>query len=48
MRYKPRFALFFAAVILFNLAANFAHPVPPTIIKDLQGNCLILFPDSIL
>ena len=36
MRYKLRFSLFFAAMILFNLAANFAHPVTPTIIQQLQ------------
>ena len=36
MRYKTRFALFFGAMILFNLAANFAHPVTPTIIQNLQ------------
>ena len=36
MRYKTRFAFFFGAVILFNLAANFAHPVTPTIIQDLH------------
>lgn len=36
MKYKTRFLLFFAAMILFNLAANFAHPVTPTIIKDLS------------
>ena len=36
MRYKTRFALFFGAMILFNLAANFAHPVTPTIIPNLQ------------
>ena len=35
MKYKTRFLLFFAAMVLFNLAANFAHPVTPTIIKDL-------------
>lgn len=35
MKYKTRFLFFFAAMILFNLAANFAHPVTPTIIKDL-------------
>lgn len=35
MKYKTRFMFFFAAMILFNLAANFAHPVTPTIIKDL-------------
>ena len=36
MNYKLRFFLFFAAMILFNLAANFAHPVTPTIIQDLH------------
>ena len=36
MRYKLRFALFFAAMILFNLAANFAHPITPTIIQELH------------
>ncbi len=36
MKYKARFLLFFAAMVLFNLAANFAHPVTPTIIKDLN------------
>ncbi|MBQ6719947.1 MAG: MFS transporter [Oscillospiraceae bacterium] len=36
MRYKTRFFLFFAGMILFNLAANFAHPVTPTIIQELQ------------
>ena len=35
MKYKTRFSLFFAAMILFNLAANFAHPVTPTIIQEL-------------
>jgi len=35
MNYKVRFLFFFAAMILFNLAANFAHPVTPTIIQDL-------------
>ena len=35
MKYKNRFSLFFTAMILFNLAANFAHPVTPTIIKNL-------------
>ena len=35
MKYKTRFLFFFSAMILFNLAANFAHPVTPTIIKDL-------------
>ena len=36
MTYKLRYYLFFTAMILFNLAANFAHPVTPTIIKDLS------------
>ena len=35
MKYKTRFAFFFAAMILFQMAANFAHPVTPTIIHDL-------------
>ena len=36
MKYKLRFSLFFTAMILFNLAANFAHPVTPTIIQNLN------------
>ena len=36
MKYKQRFLFFFAAMVLFNLAANFAHPVTPTIIQDLK------------
>lgn len=36
MKYKQRFLFFFGVMILFNLAANFAHPVTPTIIKDLK------------
>ena len=36
MNDKLRYSLFFAAMILFNLAANFAHPVTPTIIQQLQ------------
>lgn len=36
MRYKTRFAAFFAAMVLFNLAANFAHPVTPTVIQNLN------------
>ena len=36
MSYKTRFAFFFGAMILFQLAANFAHPVTPTIIQDLN------------
>ena len=35
MNYKIRFFFFFAGMILFQLAANFAHPVTPTIIQDL-------------
>lgn len=35
MKYKTRYFLFFTALILFHLAANFAHPVTPTIIHDL-------------
>ena len=38
MKYKTRFALFFGAMILFNLSANFAHPVTPTIIQNLRLN----------
>ena len=36
MKYKTRFTLFFAAMIIFNLAANFAHPMTPTLIQNLQ------------
>lgn len=36
MKYKTRFMAFFACMIIFNLAANFAHPVTPTIIQDLN------------
>ncbi len=36
MKYKTRFAAFFSAMVLFNLAANFAHPVTPTVIKNLD------------
>lgn len=36
MKYKARFTLFFAAMILFNLAANFAHPMTPTLIQNLH------------
>lgn len=36
MKYKLRFAFFFAAMILFQMAANFAHPVTPTIIQELS------------
>ena len=36
MKYKTRFAAFFAVMVLFNLAANFAHPVTPTVIQNLN------------
>ena len=36
MNYKTRFLFFFVAMVLFNMAANFAHPVTPTIIKELN------------
>ena len=36
MKYKIRLSVVFTAMILFNLAANFAHPVTPTIIKELN------------
>lgn len=36
MKYKTRFAAFFATMIVFNLAANFAHPVTPTVIQELH------------
>ena len=36
MKYKLRFSLFFIAMALFNLAGNFAHPVTPTIIQNLN------------
>ena len=35
MKYKTRFVFFFGAMILFNLAANFAHPMTPTLIQNL-------------
>ena len=38
MNYKTRFAAFFSVMILFNLAANFAHPVTPTVIQELGLN----------
>ena len=34
--YSRRFMLFFAGMILFHLASNFAHPVTPTIIQQLK------------
>lgn len=36
MRYKTRFFAFFTAMVVFNLAANFAHPVTPTVIQNLN------------
>ena len=36
MKYKTRYFLFFTAMTLFHLASNFAHPVTPTIIQDLN------------
>lgn len=33
---KYHFQLFFIAVALESLAANFAHPITPTLIKNLQ------------
>lgn len=36
MKYKTRFLAFFSTVVLFNLAANFAHPVTPTVIQNLN------------
>ncbi len=34
MTYKKRFFAYFAVMVLFNMAASFAHPVTPTIIQD--------------
>jgi len=34
MTYKKRFFIYFAVMVLFNMAASFAHPVTPTIIQD--------------
>ena len=36
MKYKTRFFLFFIAMSLFHLSANFVHPVTPTLIKNLN------------
>ena len=36
MKYRTRFRCFFLTLVLFNLAANFAHPVTPTLIKNLN------------
>ena len=37
MTYKKRFFAYFAVMVLFNMAASFAHPVTPTIIQDPAG-----------
>ncbi|MBE5971025.1 MAG: MFS transporter [Lachnoclostridium sp.] len=34
MTYKKRFLAYFVVMVLFNMAASFAHPVTPTIIQD--------------
>ena len=36
MKYKTRFFAFFFVMVIFNLAANFAHPVTPTVIQELN------------
>lgn len=36
MKYRTRFTAFFFTMIIFDLAANFAHPVTPTVIQDLN------------
>lgn len=36
MKYRTRYRCFFFILVLFNLAANFAHPVTPTLIKNLN------------
>lgn len=36
MKYKTRYLAFFSIMVVFNLAANFAHPVTPTVIKNLN------------
>lgn len=35
MEYKVRYIFFFCGMVLFNLAANFAHPITPTFIQAL-------------
>ena len=42
MKYKLRFAAFFTAMIVFNLAANFAHPVTPTVIQSCSSTTTCL------
>ena len=36
MKYRTRFTAFFFTMIIFDLAANFAHPGAPTVIQDLN------------
>ena len=36
MKYKTRFIAFFFTMVIFNLAANYAHPVTPTVIQELN------------
>ena len=38
MKYRTRFSLFFVAMVMFALSSNFAHPITPTIIHDLNLN----------
>ncbi len=38
MNLKSRTPLFFIILFVFNMAANFVHPVTPTIIVDLHLN----------
>ena len=38
MKYRTRFAFFFVAMVMFALSSNFAHPITPTIIHDLNLN----------
>ena len=37
MKYKTRFIAFFFTMVIFNLAANYAHPVTPTVIQELRS-----------
>lgn len=41
---KNKLLMFFIINGLFNLAANYAHPITPTVIKNLQLEiiCLVL------
>ena len=38
MRESTRIRLFFLAMMLFNMGANFAHPITPTVIQNLGLN----------